>query len=846
LVTVSSSAGSGDVVDLAHQALLEHWPRLRNWLEADREFLAWREKVDAQRERWESEDRDDAALLRGAALAGAGEWLPSRAADLTAADRDYLRRSTAHRRREVRRWQLVAAVLGVLAIGAAVLTAVTVSSGNAIADQLTVANADALGRVAQARAAQDPAEAAQLALAAWRADPRNPQARAALLQSYVALRGVERELPGLTAAPITDLLVGGDTAVLVAAPHPVVVTGLSGPDPRHRELTGVPFDRPLAVSPDGRWLAVQKPDLSGIELRELAGDGPAIPLPATPGTEAAGARFTPDSTRLSWVEVDAANRATVRIREIATGAEVPHALGVLSEDASAVTLTTDPNRVLVRRGQPDIETSRLVVRALSDGAELATLPEGAQSVLDGAAFATCEPSPQSLPTTATLVVTPFDGSTPRRIPLTVSCTGHHLSGDGRALLEPDAVRTFRLTDLRTGESVRVTVPEELPLRFLSGSERALTVGVVDGDRGALLAFGTSLLRLRADPLPPAVTRGPGEIVTSITDEHYLVDTRTGFTTVGPDGSRLGEVSGINEWGSTAFSDSNTLWNGQLTPGGWHLTGYDLPQLRPTTEIALPPREGGPPRGAVPRQERFMLERSADGPLIALADGVLSAWDPATGRGTGPPVQLGETDGQIRFLRAAPFLLARPGHPGQVALLSNEDVQIWDTTAGQLVARIPTSASTENLTINKPLAFDVSGERLAVLTRDRTVQIWDVATLRQTRQAVPAPTTTSLVGATSDGYLATVGDGRIAFVDLETGVVAGAVNTKDQLSTLIPQGINDTGDVLGLQAVDDLLRLEIPATGQGWRDALCATFDRPFTPAEAALLPPGLPADPPCS
>ncbi|OLT03155.1 hypothetical protein BJF90_27030 [Pseudonocardia sp. CNS-004] len=287
LVTVSSSAGSGDVVDLAHQALLDHWPRLRNWLEADREFLAWREKVDAQRERWESEDRDDAALLRGAALAGAGEWLPARAADLTAADRDYLRRSTAHRRREVRRWQLVAAVLGVLAVGAAVLTAVTVSSGNAIADQLTVANADALGRVAQARAVQDPAEAAQLALAAWRADPRNPQARAALLQSYVALRGVERELPGLTAAPITDLLVGGDTAVLVAAPHPVVVTGLSGPDPRHRELTGVPFDRQLTVSPDGRWLAVQKPDLSGIELRELAGDGPAIPLQATPGTEAA-------------------------------------------------------------------------------------------------------------------------------------------------------------------------------------------------------------------------------------------------------------------------------------------------------------------------------------------------------------------------------------------------------------------------------------------------------------------------------------------------------------------------------------------------------------------------------
>jgi hypothetical protein len=276
--------GAHDVVELAHQALIDHWPRLENWLTADREFLAWREQVSVQRDRWEAEDRADSVLLRGALLAGAAEWLPARDGDLSGADLDYLRRSAARQRRDVRRWRMIAAAVAVLVLAAAVLTVVSVRSSDQIAAQLATANADALGREARTRAPRDPAAAAQLALTAWREDPRNPQARTALLESYLAMRSVERELPGVTESPITEMAVRGDTALLVAAPHPVVVTGLSGPAPRRVELSDVPFDGQFALSPDGRWLATQHADRTGISLRDLEAGGPPVPLPHGPAS----------------------------------------------------------------------------------------------------------------------------------------------------------------------------------------------------------------------------------------------------------------------------------------------------------------------------------------------------------------------------------------------------------------------------------------------------------------------------------------------------------------------------------------------------------------------------------
>lgn len=54
LLVVAGGERTGGTVDLAHQALIDHWPRLRDWLGADRDFLRWRSDLDAARHRWEA------------------------------------------------------------------------------------------------------------------------------------------------------------------------------------------------------------------------------------------------------------------------------------------------------------------------------------------------------------------------------------------------------------------------------------------------------------------------------------------------------------------------------------------------------------------------------------------------------------------------------------------------------------------------------------------------------------------------------------------------------------------------------------------------------------------------
>ncbi len=62
------------MVEITHEALLQGWPRLRRWIERDREaLLAHRRLTEASRE-WERSGRDEGLLYRGTRLAA---WRPS-------------------------------------------------------------------------------------------------------------------------------------------------------------------------------------------------------------------------------------------------------------------------------------------------------------------------------------------------------------------------------------------------------------------------------------------------------------------------------------------------------------------------------------------------------------------------------------------------------------------------------------------------------------------------------------------------------------------------------------------------------------------------------------------------
>jgi WD40 repeat protein len=92
---------SQDSVEVAHEALLREWPRLRGWLEEDVQGRALhRHLIRAARE-WDQSDRDPGELYRGARLSGALDWVGDHHADLNELEREFLEASRAAAEHEV-------------------------------------------------------------------------------------------------------------------------------------------------------------------------------------------------------------------------------------------------------------------------------------------------------------------------------------------------------------------------------------------------------------------------------------------------------------------------------------------------------------------------------------------------------------------------------------------------------------------------------------------------------------------------------------------------------------------------------------------------------------------------
>jgi hypothetical protein len=86
-------------VEIAHESLFRVWPTLAGWLKEDQRFLLWRQDLDAQRARWERDNRDAGSLLRGRALAEAREWQATRVQELDSDQRDFIAKSANASRR---------------------------------------------------------------------------------------------------------------------------------------------------------------------------------------------------------------------------------------------------------------------------------------------------------------------------------------------------------------------------------------------------------------------------------------------------------------------------------------------------------------------------------------------------------------------------------------------------------------------------------------------------------------------------------------------------------------------------------------------------------------------------
>ncbi|MFE1171332.1 hypothetical protein [Streptomyces sp. NPDC058773] len=103
-------------VEVAHEAVIRAWPRLRRWLEEDREGLRTHRRLTAAATTWDALGRDSGALYRGVQLAAARTWFREHSTALNELEQDFLRSATRHDQRRGRRDRWVTATLAGLLV----------------------------------------------------------------------------------------------------------------------------------------------------------------------------------------------------------------------------------------------------------------------------------------------------------------------------------------------------------------------------------------------------------------------------------------------------------------------------------------------------------------------------------------------------------------------------------------------------------------------------------------------------------------------------------------------------------------------------------------------------------
>ncbi|MEY2401435.1 MAG: hypothetical protein QOJ08_1546, partial [Ilumatobacteraceae bacterium] len=221
------------VIELAHEALLTNWPRLRDWLEADRRWLAQlQHMVNAERS-WEESGRANSELYRGSRLEALVEALPEHGHQLNPDEHAFVEasrvaRDAGHERdrqraRRLRRLLVATACFLVLALVAGLIALTQRQRARTAASEAVAAQRDAevealVGRSISIRSAQRDI-AALLAIEAYRFDD-TPRTRSALLSTFTAdvgFLGTQRLPPSLGGVMQGIVMPDGSTSFVVGA-----------------------------------------------------------------------------------------------------------------------------------------------------------------------------------------------------------------------------------------------------------------------------------------------------------------------------------------------------------------------------------------------------------------------------------------------------------------------------------------------------------------------------------------------------------------------------------------------------------------------------------------------------
>ncbi|EMD24673.1 nSTAND1 domain-containing NTPase [Amycolatopsis azurea] len=704
-----------DGVEIAHEALIRSWPRLRDWLAEDREGHRLHRQLAEATDLWESLDRDKGSLYRGTRLGLAAEWAVREPDALSARERRFLEagldaeaEETAVGRKRTRRLRRLVALLHVLLILAAVAIVYAVDAENTATDERNVALARKAVVDAKTLRESNPALSTQLSLAAYRLAPIQ-ETHDGLLASMAAPFATRMTFdPGdVTIVLSGQLMITSDsyraTQVwsIADSRRPALLSTLPGSG----EIRG-----PLAFSRDGRALAtttrdhavrlwdlteprrpVRKADVTGhqdtllsvdfspdgralvtgsadrtVRLTDVADLGAPKPLGGIPAEQLERAVFSPDGkllavTNTNWTAElwDVTTPSAPRKRSVLSGHQDLQLTPSWSPDGKRL-LTTSWDRTAKLWDVADPAVPR----------PLTTL--NTPAVVWAAGF-----SPSGR-----LVVTAGDDQAVRLWDVTGPAkelpplSGHTnaiwwaaFSPDGKTIVSTSADRTVRLQDVG-----------ELALASSAGWNAGLFT-----EQGRILVTAGDDVRLWAmDDLraPRQLAKLPGPAtVTAVA----LSPDRRSLALAAHDGAGVA---------------------GTFVLQRWDISDPAAPRLLASTEV----------------KPTYSLAFSPDGKTFASGhdDGPIQLWDVGDPTRFAAPRVLPVGDGTVWSLAFTPdgrTLVASQG-------LDASAVTLWDVTDPQRPGLVSTLRPDGGALFKMALSPD--GHTIAAGSSDRNVYLWDIA------------------------------------------------------------------------------------------------------------------------
>jgi WD40 repeat protein/DNA-binding SARP family transcriptional activator len=266
LVTVDEGA-----LEVAHEALLREWPRLRAWLEDDAEGRRLHQHLIHAARDWQASDRDRGELYRGARLAAALDWAAKQREELNELEREFLDESRAEAEHEAEHQRQTNRRLRALLAGLAALLALAVTAGVV-----------ALNQRGEARDAARIADAQRLSVEALGEERLDR----ALLLTRAA---VELDESPATLANLMSVLLR-NPATLGSVDHTYGIYG-------------------AAISPDGRLMAIGD-DIGNVVVYDAASRRPLGRPYRIESSIIQNVRFSPDGDTLavSYFDMTAAEQ----------------------------------------------------------------------------------------------------------------------------------------------------------------------------------------------------------------------------------------------------------------------------------------------------------------------------------------------------------------------------------------------------------------------------------------------------------------------------------------------------------------------------------------------------------